>query len=78
VKAVNAERPAVLGAERVALSSEPCHCFCGARHRERMGVCEGTRLGPRVRVYLNSIWSTGSGVLICLPCAAAWPEELTQ
>ena len=56
---------------------EPCHCFCGARHRERMGVCAGGLAVPGVAVWLNSMWSTGRPVVICRPCAEAWPERLT-
>lgn len=68
------DRPAIIGIEDEWAHGQHCHCFCGVRHRERMGVCQGTIDGVGVRIHFNSMWASGAGVLVCSSCWAAFPE----
>jgi hypothetical protein len=70
-------RPAVLDVREMSVvGRDACHYFCGARHRQQMGVCTGFIEDGEVEilVWLNSLWSGGDPVPICRPCAEAWPD----
>ena len=67
------DRPSILEVIPEPAHGQPCHCFCGARHP--LGVCAGYLEEPGFRVHFNSIFNT-SGVVICRPCAEAYPEGI--
>jgi hypothetical protein len=51
-----------------------CNCLCAAGHGGRLGVCAGWIEGDGIRLHFNSMYAT-EGVLICRPCAKAYPEK---
>jgi hypothetical protein len=72
-RAMTRQLTAILSTEPVWSDGQPCHCFCGARHGEWMGVCEGRISGPAVLIHFNSIYDS-TGVMVCRPCAEAMPD----
>jgi hypothetical protein len=49
-----------------------CHCFCGASHRHRPGVCLGVApAGELVGVRFKADTPRPRTVAVCRPCAAA-------
>lgn len=45
-----------------------CHCFCGAVHRDAMGICDGEAVA---KVHIDSPAIGEVDVPVCSPCLAA-------
>jgi hypothetical protein len=74
--------PAVLAVEfEPAGEWKSCNCFCGARH-PGVWPCAGWLREPGYRIHFNSEYdaltgNAGGGVVVCRPCADAYPERIT-
>ncbi|GII89448.1 hypothetical protein Ssi03_74380 [Sphaerisporangium siamense] len=60
--------------ERGEIEPDPgrCHCFCGRRHDDRMGICAGEAAGT-VRYRSASVGTVD--VAMCQPCLDAEPAQ---
>ena len=67
--------PSVLGWVPEPPQRQACHCLCTARHPDKRNVCTGSLYVSGFRVHFNSLYDT-EGVVVCLPCGEAMPENL--
>lgn len=63
------EGQAALAMARAEAAMPRCHCLCGYKHHDKMGICQGVAITEALATsaHTGDVWMP-----LCQPCAGEW------